>query len=208
MRKYFLLTLMTLSITVMVMAQTPTTDAGIIINGIKWATRNVGAPGTFVDKPEDFGLYYRWNNTEGFSPVDTALIIDFCCRFRTNVSNFVRSWETTNNVCPPGWRTPTMDEFRSLVASGHKWTTTPVIGRIYGSGANTIFLPAAGEASSYHRYKLNYVGKQGYYWSCMAHTYPSERAALRLFFADGSGGLQTSGKPKFSDGLSVRCVEE
>jgi uncharacterized protein (TIGR02145 family) len=29
------------------------------INGVKWATRNVGASGTFVATPEDWGEYYR-----------------------------------------------------------------------------------------------------------------------------------------------------
>jgi len=30
------------------------------IDGVKWATRNVGEPGKFVDKPEDYGNYYTW----------------------------------------------------------------------------------------------------------------------------------------------------
>ena len=39
-----------------VMAQTPTTDPGVMINGIKWATRNIDEPGTFADNPEDVGI--------------------------------------------------------------------------------------------------------------------------------------------------------
>ena len=35
-------------------------EDGIIINGVKWATRNVGAHGQFVANPEDFGGYYQW----------------------------------------------------------------------------------------------------------------------------------------------------
>jgi len=32
-------------------------DEGVVINGIRWATRNVDAPGTFVDNPEDAGMF-------------------------------------------------------------------------------------------------------------------------------------------------------
>jgi len=34
---------------------TPTTDEGVVINGVKWATRNVGSTGTFVTNPQDYG---------------------------------------------------------------------------------------------------------------------------------------------------------
>jgi hypothetical protein len=35
-------------------------EAGVIINGIKWATRNVAAHGKFVEKPEDLGALFQW----------------------------------------------------------------------------------------------------------------------------------------------------
>ena len=31
-------------------------------SGLKWATTNVGA-----EKPEDFGLYFAWGETEGYT---------------------------------------------------------------------------------------------------------------------------------------------
>ena len=34
-------------------------QSGVVINGVTWATRNVGEPGTFVAHPEDFGNYYK-----------------------------------------------------------------------------------------------------------------------------------------------------
>ena len=37
-----------------------TYDEGVIINSIKWATRNVGEHGKFVEKPEDYGGLYQW----------------------------------------------------------------------------------------------------------------------------------------------------
>ena len=37
-----------------------TTDEGITINGVKWATRNVGTPGRFVERPQDLGTLFQW----------------------------------------------------------------------------------------------------------------------------------------------------
>lgn len=38
------------------------------IDGVKWATRNVDEPGKFVDKPEDYGKDYTWNETGKVCP--------------------------------------------------------------------------------------------------------------------------------------------
>ena len=43
-------------------------EKGVIINGIRWATRNVGAPGTFVENPEDYGEYYTWEEAKNACP--------------------------------------------------------------------------------------------------------------------------------------------
>jgi len=40
-------------------------ETGVVINGVKWATRNVDKPGTFVANPEDFGMLYQWNRRVG-----------------------------------------------------------------------------------------------------------------------------------------------
>jgi hypothetical protein len=37
-----------------------TFEEGVIINGVKWATRNLAAHGKFVEKPEDFGALFQW----------------------------------------------------------------------------------------------------------------------------------------------------
>ena len=51
-------------------------DEGVIINGVKWATRNVATLGTFAAKPEDAGMFYQWGHKIGWS---TAVI---SCLFR------------------------------------------------------------------------------------------------------------------------------
>ena len=52
---------------VMPVATTPIaapTD-GVVINGVRWATRNVDKPGTFAANPEDAGMLYQWNRKVG-----------------------------------------------------------------------------------------------------------------------------------------------
>ena len=49
---------------------TSTTDPGVIIGEIdgmpiRWATRNINTPGTFVAAPEDFGMLFQWGTLNG-----------------------------------------------------------------------------------------------------------------------------------------------
>jgi len=175
-----------------------TYDKGVVINGIKWATRNVDAPGTFVAKPEDPGMLYQWNRKQGWPA--TGEVPDWD---NTDAEGDV--WEKTNDPCPAGWHVPTHEEQINLARTGSEWTDTPVEGRIFGNGGNTIFLPATGG-----RTLLGgplYLTSSGYYWSAtpdmdMGALYP---LGARLYFS--------STDVKFSSinrgyGFSVRCVAE
>jgi len=42
-------------------------DEGVVINGVKWATRNVDRPNTFAETPESAGMFYQWNDKIGWS---------------------------------------------------------------------------------------------------------------------------------------------
>ncbi len=41
-------------------AQEAETEVGVVINGVRWATRNLDVGGTFVDNPENNGALYQW----------------------------------------------------------------------------------------------------------------------------------------------------
>jgi len=43
-------------------------EEGVVINGVKWATRNVGSRGRFVAKPEDYGNYYTYKEAKEACP--------------------------------------------------------------------------------------------------------------------------------------------
>lgn len=144
-----------------------TTDLGVIINGVTWATRNVSTPGSFAEFPESTGMFYQWNRRVGWSATST-------------VSNWNASepsgteWEPENDPCPEGWRVPRKAELRSLETKTIGGTETPwtiingVAGRNIMSGENSIFLPAVGMRASngtIHDGGFYLEGPGALYWS-------------------------------------------
>ena len=156
-------------ITISVTQQATTKDGdfpeekGVVINGIKWATRNVDMPGTFATKPEDAGMFYQWNRKIGWSSTDPMVNSNGSTTWDdSNPEGYI--WEKANDPCPEGWRVPTIEELRSLADTDNEWTTLNMVdGRIYGSGDNILFLPAAG-----FRFGNGPCVdvETGYYWSC------------------------------------------
>ena len=45
----------------------------VVINGVRWATRNVGSQGTFVSQPENFGGYFTSSTARNACPVGWRL---------------------------------------------------------------------------------------------------------------------------------------
>lgn len=141
-------------------------EQGVVINGVTWATCNVGNYGTFVSNVEDYGNYYTW-------------------------------LEARNNACPSGWRLPTYEEIKQLIEADNQWTTiNGVGGRKFGSGNNTIFLPAAGSRGGMR------VGTNGCYWSSEL-TGVNNVLAVIISFTNGVAMLNNL---RYTDGLLVRCV--
>ena len=178
-----------------------TYDEGVVINGIKWATRNVDTPGTFVDKPEDWGMIYQWNRNIGWD--------FFNSQINTNNGGWDSSypvgatWEKTNDVCPSGYRVPTDSELQSLVSAGSRWVILEgVNGRLFGSGDNVIFLPAAGCRHDSNGMLCSTTGSSGNYWSS---TQWDKFFAYNLFF-NRNKVEQSIFDRRF--GQSVRCVAE
>lgn len=48
-------------------------EEGVVINGIRWATRNIAAPGVFAANPEDAGLFYQWDTIVGWNVTEYSL---------------------------------------------------------------------------------------------------------------------------------------
>ena len=140
-----------------------TVDEGVVINGVKWATRNTAAPSTFAATPEDAGMFYKWNNKKAW-----AIIGDEATDWDNSVS-YDDVWKKSDDPSPAGWHVPTDEEVRALLDDdkvSNEWTTqNGVTGCRFTDNAtgNSIFLPAAGYRSDDGT--LNLVDIQGCYWT-------------------------------------------
>jgi len=176
---------------------------GVIINGIRWATRNVDMPGTFAAKPEDAGMFYQWNRKVGWSVTDPMINSDGDTMW-DNSEAVGDIWEEANDPCPPGWRVPTLTELEILKNSGSKWATlNGVNGRIFGSEDNPLFLSATGYRAGSNG-DVYAIGILGWYWSgtttgIYAYSLPFD--STTVYLPNSSGSNRTSGH-------LVRCVAE
>ena len=175
----------------------------ILINGVKWARRNVNMPGTFTANPEDAGMFYQWNRQTGWSSTNPMINSNGGTNWdSSNVAG--TTWIKAKDPCPAGWRVPTLIELESLADFDSYWgNLNGVSGRFWGSGVQTLFLPAAG-----YRYYTNgafyYGGTYGTYWSSSSTDSPSAYAYYLIF----SNASPTGDYDYRANGLSVRCVAE
>lgn len=155
-------------------------------SGTKWACCNVGA-----DKPESFGGYYAWGETEGKEVYNGSTYKYYQYGELVNLGSDISGTEYDVAHVKWGgkWCMPTTDEQRELLDNcTTEWTTlNGVKGRKFTSkiNGNSIFLPAAG-GRCYGGYGGLYdAGEGGFYWS--STQYPDDSLyAYGLSF--GSGG--------------------
>ena len=195
-------------------------DEGVVINGIRWATRNVDMPGTFAPTPESPGMFYQWNRKKAWNATDEQISRwrRFVNRFRIrqrhrniadiSVENWNLTtpegteWEAQNDPCPRGWRVPTRAELQNLDSAGSVWTTRNGInGRVFGTAPNQIFLPAAGwRRHDDGVFFLN--GTSGGYWSS-TNAFSGNEWAFDFVFIEESTNTLHSFRTR---GFSIRCV--
>ena len=173
-----------------------TEDEGVVIDGVRWATCNVDAPGTFADTPELPGMFYQWNRKTAWAA--TGSVSEWNSSMPSGTS-----WEKDNDPCPAGWRVPTQGELQSLVYSDSTWITiSGVKGRLFGTAPNQIFLPAAGylDDSSGQPYS---AGSFGSYWS--STPFLEDTSAYYLSLYSGNSRMNFYLRKR---GLCIRCVAE
>ena len=185
-------------------AESTPVDLGL---SVKWAAGNIGA-----ENPEDYGLYFAWGETTGYTaeqvPGVRAFTEDeYYAGPAASISTDLMPEQDAAHVNLGGnWRMPTKDEWRELrdncnVVWTDDYNGTGVSGYIFTSkvNGNSVFFPAAG-------YCLNSsvgdVGSYGYYWSASWNSYSW---ACSMYF--GNLGIYFGDDGRFS-GYSVRGVCE
>ena len=160
-----------------VKAEPESVDLGLP-SGIKWATFNVGAT-----KPEGYGEYYAWGETEPKSDYSWATykwcdgdynkLTKYCSQYSYGKVDSKRYLEAEDDVATvewdAPWRTPTDEDWNELIDNCNwAWTTQSgikgyrVTGKKSGYTDKSIFLPAAGEKGGT---SLSGIGSELVYWS-------------------------------------------
>ena len=187
-------------------------------SGLKWADKNVGA-----EKPEDFGLYFAWGETQGYTGITDEKQFSWSdyklcggsdstlTKYNNNSSygtvDTLTTLEqvddaayTSDNTC----RMPTSAEFEELIANTTStWETlNGVNGRRFTSktNGNSIFVPAAGKCDNGSVY---YVGSNSYLQSSSLYG-SNSRNAWGLYFSSDSVDKYRSSRDV---GLAVRAVK-
>ena len=199
----------------------PTDKEGVIINGVRWATRNVDAPGTFAPTPESFGMFYQWNRRVAWNATERRVEGWNTTTTGTRWYAFPTGteWYAKNDPCPPGWRVPTRREIERLGDAEKKWVTlNGVYGMLFGTAPNQIFLPAVGWRDEFTGERRTEIGgftfrtpgMHGFYWSRTSTSFREnssdrESTAWHLWF--GGNAINPGGSPAGrAQGNSVRCV--
>ena len=149
-------------------------------SGTLWAAMNVGA-----SKPSDFGLYFQWGDTVGYTAdqvgkdkqftwSDYKFTIDIdgsssnFSKYNTAGESLELADDAANANMGGSWHMPTPTQIQELTANTTStWTTQDgVNGRLFTSKKNgkSIFIPAAGGAWDG---SLLSSGDYGYVWSSM-----------------------------------------
>lgn len=194
----------------------PITSDFVLINGVKWATKNISTPGTFAANSEDFGMYYQWNSKVGWpsagnigkiTATDGSTTWNSAWAGGYTTQSSTDKWTTANDPSPEGYRVPTLAEIESLTNTTKVTQTWTTQNGIYGqkftdiATSNSIFLPASGSRSCYDG-SFNNDGPYGNYWSSTAYFINNNYACTSSINSDGANWTSS---PR-SYGFTVRPV--
>ena len=151
----------------------PTTDAVAVDlglpSGTKWSDRNVGA-----SKPEDYGGYYAWGETEEKEVYDWSTYIhcngsdETCHDIGTDITG--TDYDVAHTKWGGSWKMPNNNQIDELYRYCNPQQTTQngVNGLLFtGLNGRTIFLPAGGDM--WNVYSRSF-GTECTYWSSQLQT--------------------------------------
>ena len=185
---------------------------------VKWASCNLGA-----SKPEEYGDYYAWGETETksnygeetykwFMNYDSNSVTKYCIDPSCGYNGFSdgktvleQNDDAAHVILGGKWRMPTTEEQEELITKcSKKWTSVNgILGySLTGPSGKSIFLPAGGD-----RYYIYYdgLGEKGCYWSSSLLTGASiqSNACLIVFWDGAIGSNYNNGRNR---GTPIRPV--
>ena len=161
-------------------------------SGLKWATCNVGA-----SKPEDYGNYYAWGETETKSEYTKENSLTYGLSILELQSQGII--DGNNNLTPlydaaaanwgSTWRMPTKEDLKELVDNCN-WEMileNDVYGvKVIGINGCSVFFPTTG---CYKEGMLYYAGQDGYYWNSTSVENDSRYTFGLYISGDNNGAL-------------------
>ena len=173
-------------------------------SGLKWAACNVGAT-----SPEEYGLYFAWGETTGYTADDVTSGVrsfdkdTYNAGSAASISTDLTLAQDAAHVNMGGnWRMPTRDDVLELFDNCNAiriedYNGTGVAGMMFTSktNGNSMFLPAAG---SYYNSNKNNEGLGEYPLATWDSSY-----AMFLYFGYNSPDISFSDK---CEGRTVRGV--
>lgn len=186
------------------------------INGVCWMTRNLDLPGGTVITPDDSNVTssYTVKDGGGFGNSNTPSAMatrntgNYNCDgynpcfsyYSWNVAAAGKSTsfsgDTTTDICPKGWKLPSMDQLTNLKNA-------------YPTLASIIASPFSGTGKAHMYYNGYLSNSAGGYWSTrVTGNYNWSAYLLRFNENIGGGGAQDPymGTTYRGQGFSVRCV--
>ena len=169
-------------------------------SGIKWATRNVGAP-----SPEDYGGYYAWGETSTKSNYGTEnySVQGKYSMGQDNLTELLPADDAAHIVMGGNWYIPTREEVQELLDN----CTFESIDMKNGSGYKVVskrngkyfLLPAAGSIT----YDVEeYVGGVFFYWTSSVN---ADRASEAWNLNTYNNELVVDGRVRFR-GCPIRAI--
>ena len=175
------------------------------ITGQKWLDRNLGAKRVCLSLTDEkcFGDYYQWGRKSDGHQKSNAKVVnkievqgnasgafinvksktDFDWR-KISDDNLWKNTKSQNNVCPRGFKIPTIEELKSETRGNKSFLNIPLSG--YKSFCNG---------------NLTQTKKQGALWSSSVY----EKDAYYLDIRKDNMDSSTSSR---ADAFSVRCIKE